>query len=104
MYDLGLGTIIYKIDQELVDLGMEGSEAYARDENGEFIVEARGPRNAKMLGYILELQRPEIWGRPRKRKTSGVVVIGERSNNCAPSIKARHWKYASRRIGEQTKA
>ena len=41
MYDLGLGTIIYKIDQELVDLGMEGSEDYARGENGEFIVEAR---------------------------------------------------------------
>jgi hypothetical protein len=95
MYDIAMGPITYN---------------YARDENGEFIVEARGPGNVKMLKFLLQLLRPEKWGKARKRKicrSGGVLVIGERpnrsENNCAASIRARQWKSASRKI-EKTKA
>jgi hypothetical protein len=101
----------YKIDQDLVALGNRGADAYARDENGEFIVEGRGgPRNEKMLKFLLQWLRPEKWGKARKReifRSGGVLVIDERPNrskkNCAASIRARQWKSASRKIGE-TKA
>jgi hypothetical protein len=108
MYDIAMGPITFKIDQDLVDLGNRGADAYARDENGEFIVEARGPGNDKMLKFLLQLLRPEKWGKARKResfRSGGVLVIGERPNrpekNCAASIKARQWKSASRKVGER---
>ena len=110
MYDIAMGPITYKIDPDLVALGNRGADVYARDENGEFIVEAWGPGNVKMLEFLLQLRRPERWAKARKRKicsTGGVLVIGERpnrsENNCAASIRARQWKSASRKIGE-TKA
>jgi hypothetical protein len=110
MYDIAMGPITYKIDQDLVELGNRGPDAYARDENGAFIVEGRGPGNVKMLKFFLQLWRPERWGKARKReifRSGGVLVIGERPNrsekNCAASIRARQWKSASRKIGE-TKA
>jgi hypothetical protein len=110
MYDIAMGPITYKIDQDLVALGNRGADAYARDENGEFIVETRGPGNVKMLEFLLQLWRPEKWGKARKReifRSGGVLVIGERPNrsekNCAASIRARQWKSALRKIGE-TKA
>lgn len=106
IYDRAVGPITYKIDQNLVDLGMRGADAYARDENGDFIVEARGPGNGKMLERFLELERPEKWGKARKRKSSrsgGVLVIGGRpkraEKKCTASIKARQWKSASRMVG-----
>jgi hypothetical protein len=107
MYDSAVGPVTYQIDQHLVDLGMEGADAYARDENGDFIEEARGPGNEKMLKFLLRLLRPEKWAKPRKRTTfrsGGVLVIGEGTcrseENCTASIKARHWKSALRRVGE----
>jgi hypothetical protein len=110
MYDLAMGPITYKIDQDLVDLGMEGADAYARDENGDFIEEARGAGNVKMLERLLELLRPEKWGKARKRKIvtrGGVLVIGEHAarpeKKSTASIKVRQWKSASRMVGE-TKA
>jgi hypothetical protein len=110
MFDLAIGPITYKVDQHLVDCGMEGADAYARDENGDFIEEARGPGNVKMQELVLQLLRPERWAKPRKRRGSrsgGVLVIGKRRNragrNCTASIKARQWKYASRKVAE-TKA
>ena len=102
MYDIAMGPITY--------IGNLGADAYARDENGEFIVEARGPGNVKMLEFLLQLLRPEKWGKARNReifRSGGVLVIGERPNrsekNCAASIRARQWKSASRKIGK-TKA
>jgi hypothetical protein len=76
MFDLAMGPITYKVDQDLVDLGMEGADAYARDENGDFIEEARGTGNVKMLERLLELLRPEKWGKARKRKIAqGVAYL-----------------------------
>jgi hypothetical protein len=109
MLDLAMGPITYKVDQDLVDLGMEGADAYARDENG-FIEEARGPGNVKMLERLLQTLRPEKWAIPRKRRSfrsGGVLVIGEGTRrsekNCTASIKARQWKSALRKVAE-TKA
>ena len=59
IYDNAVGPVTYQIDQHLMDLGMEGADAYARDENGDFIEEARGPGNEKMLKFFLRLRRPE---------------------------------------------
>jgi hypothetical protein len=108
MYDKALGPITYKIDQDLVALGNRGADAYARDENGEFIVEGRGgPINDKMLKFLLQWLRREKRGKARTReifRSGGVLVIGERPNrsekNCAASIRARQWKSALRKIGE----
>jgi len=49
------------------------------DENGNFIVEACGQPNMKMARHFLERQRPEKWGKRRKRHVphnAGVLVIG----------------------------
>ena len=92
-------------------LGNRGADAYARDENGKFIAEDRGPGNVKMLEFLLQLLRPEKWGKPRKRKSfrsGGVLVIGERPSTGPKKIapqasKPGKWKSASRMVGE-TKA
>ncbi|HEX3822420.1 MAG TPA: hypothetical protein VHW45_18965 [Candidatus Sulfotelmatobacter sp.] len=105
--EFAMGPITYKIDQDLVDLGMEGLDAYARDDNGELIEEARGPGNNKMIRFVLQTFRPEKWGKSRKRKSltrGGVLVIGEGAarseTNCTASVEARQWKSTSRRIEE----
>jgi hypothetical protein len=102
-----IGPITYKNDPDLVDLGMEGIDAYARDENGDFIVESRGPGNVKIQRRVLEILRPERWAKTRKRKTTisgGVLVMGGRpippKTNCAASIRTRQWKCASRMLEE----
>jgi hypothetical protein len=49
------------------------------DENGNFIVEACGQPNMKMVRHFLEWQRPEKWGKRRKKHVphnAGVLVIG----------------------------
>jgi len=49
------------------------------DENGSFILEACGQPNMKMARHFLEWQRPEKWGKRRKRHVphnAGVLVIG----------------------------
>ena len=87
---------------------MQGADTYARDENGNFIVEGGGPGNPKMLRLFLELVRPEKWGKARKSKivrSGGVLVIGEPAarpqNNCAASRKAKQWTSASRKVREE---
>jgi hypothetical protein len=103
--EIALGSIIYKTDPQLVHLGYQGTDAYARHENGNFIVEAFGPGNPKMQLIWLEMVRPEVWGKRRKRKiarTGGVLVLGERpkrsANSYAASIRARKWKSISRKV------
>src|ERR1700693_535099 len=49
------------------------------DENGNFILEACGQPNMKMARHFSEWQRPEKWGKRRKRHVphnTGVLVIG----------------------------
>jgi len=48
-------------------------------ENENFIVEACGQPNTKMARHFLEWQRPEKWGKRRKKHVphnAGVLVIG----------------------------
>jgi hypothetical protein len=103
--EIALGPVIYKTDPQLVHLGYQGTDAYARDENGNFIVEGFGPGNKKMQLIWLAMERPEVWGKRRKRKiarTGGVLVLGERpkrsASSYAASIKARKWKSMSRKV------
>jgi hypothetical protein len=97
--------VISKTDPFLVDLGYQGADAYAKDENGDFIVEVVGRPNPKMIRFFLELVRPETWGKNQKidiPQKGGVVVIGESTealkNNSAASSKVR--KSCSRKIRE----
>jgi hypothetical protein len=105
-YDIALGPVTYKIDRDLLDLGNQGADAYARNEAGGFIEESRGPGNVKMQKHLLQWLRPEKWGKTRKSRTlasCGVLIIDRDrprpKNNCSASIKARQWKSASRRFG-----
>ena len=78
------------------------------DENGNFIVEAFGQPNMKMARHFLEWQRPEKWGKRRKRHVphnAGVLVIGgdvtkEPEYDTTASVKARKWKSFSRKFRE----
>ena len=104
---IAMGGVIYKTDQSLVDLGCEGPDAYLRDENGNPVVETIRKPNGKMIRFLLELLRPEKWGKHRKidvPQKGGVLVIGapteKPKNNSAASIKARQWKSRSRMIRE----
>jgi len=111
LYDYAMGGEVYKKDEFLLSLGLEGDDAYAKDENGNFIVEAIRPPNHKMLLLLLQLTNPERWGKKRRKKIDalqkgGVLVIGDETtkkpeNGSAASIKARRWKSYSRRIGEE---
>jgi hypothetical protein len=105
VFRIALGAATYKLDQDLVDLGMEGADAYARDEDGNFIEEARAPGSDKMLKFLLRILRPEQWAKSRNRRSvtsGGVLMIGERTRGsekgCTASIKARQWKSAMRKI------
>jgi hypothetical protein len=102
MWQMALG-IKFKVDPSLVKLGYKGAEAYAMDENGDYIEEGVRQPNPKMMEIYLAWMRPERWGKPPKSsisRTGGVVVIGERSgrpkDDYAGSIKARQWKSLSR--------
>jgi hypothetical protein len=78
------------------------------DEDGNFIVEACGRPNMKMARHFLEWQRPEKWGKRRKRRVphnAGVLVIGgdvtkKPEYDTTASVKARKWKSFSRKFRE----
>lgn len=100
-----MGGVVYKNDEFLFSLGYEGPDAYLKDENGFPVVETVRKANRKMQLFLLELLRPETWGKPRKMdvpQKCGVLTIGDVTkkpeNSWAASIKARQWKSRSRRI------
>jgi hypothetical protein len=78
------------------------------DENGNFIVEACGQPNMTMARHFLEWQRPEKWGKRRKKhvpQNAGVLVIGgdvtkKPEYDTTASVKARKWKSFSRKFRE----
>jgi hypothetical protein len=111
LWDIAMGGEVYKTDESLLSLGYEGPDAYLRDENGNPVVETIRNPNGKMLRFLLELLRPEKWGKRRKRyvpQKGGVLIIGNTPkkpdkkpvNSSAASSKARQWKALSRRIRE----
>ena len=100
------GRVVYKIDQELVGLGLQGRDAYLRDENGNPVPETVPKPDMKAMRFWLAWHRPEKWGRHRKVKApreGGVLVIGgdvtkKPEYNTAASVRARKWKAGSRML------
>jgi hypothetical protein len=99
---------IYKTDPSLVGLGYQGSDAYAKDENGDFIVESYR-MNPKLARVLLEWYRPETYGKPRNKAvphSGGVLVVGQITKkpkpkrNTATSVRTRRWKSLSRKLSE----
>lgn len=78
------------------------------DENGNFIREACGQPNTKVMRLFLEWQLPEKYGKRRTRRVphnGGVLVIGgdvTRKPECdtTATVKARKWKSFSRKFRE----
>ena len=102
VWQMAMG-IKFKIDPSLEKRGYRGLDAYAKDENGDFIEDGVRQPNLKMMRFYLAWKRPETYGKHRKSdisRTGGVLVIGERSrkpkDGYAGSIKARQWKSVSR--------
>jgi hypothetical protein len=108
MFSIAMGPPTHKVDdQRVMNFAERHTDAYARHANGNFIIEFPGPGNVKIHERLLELLRPELWGKAQKRKIvtrSGVLVVGERrpEKSWATSIKASQWKSASRML-EETK-
>ena len=103
------GRAIYKIDQDLVGLGLEGPGAYLRDENGNPVPETVRKVDMKAMRFILEWYRPDTWGKhPRRNapREGGVLVVGDVTKkpeyyNTAASVKARKWKSGSRWLRDE---
>ena len=105
---IAFGGPVYKYDPSRLDLGCQSSDAYAKDENGDFIVVAFRPPNLKMLRFLLKRRLAEKYGKNRKidvPQTGGVLVIGmpeKRDNkpkpNTAASARTRVWKSMARMI------
>ena len=109
-WQIAFGGTVYKNDPSRLDLGCQGSDAYARDENGDFIIVAVLPPNMKMFRFLLKRRLAEKYGENRKidvPQTGGVLVIGmpqkpgnKPKPNTAASVNARKWKALSRRARE----
>jgi hypothetical protein len=99
---------MYKIDQDLVGLGLEGFDAYLKDENGKPVPETVHKEDTKAQLHVLKRFRPNTWAKRPKidaPREGGVLVIGDVTKkpkcNTAKSVRARKWKADSRRIGEE---
>jgi hypothetical protein len=110
MFDIAMGGPVYKKDERLLSLGYEGHDAYAKDENGDFIVEPVRSPNPKVQLLLLQWLRPERWGKNKKSRKinvahqGGVIVVGDvpktPKKGSAASINARKWKAYSKRVRE----
>jgi hypothetical protein len=102
------GRVVYKIDPELVGRGLQGTDAYLRDENGKPVPETIHKEDTKAQLYILKRRRPTTWGKRPKidaPREGGVLVIGDATKkpkrNTVKSVRARRWKADTRRIREE---
>jgi hypothetical protein len=100
------GRVVYKIDPELVGLGLKGPDAYLRDENGKPVPETIHKEDKKAQEHVLKERRPDTWGKRPKidaPREGGVLVIGakKRKYNTDKSVRARRWKADSRRLREE---
>ena len=102
------GRVMYKIDQDLVGLGLEGPDAYLKDENGKPVPETVHKEDTKAQLRVLKRHRPDTWGKRPKinaPREGSVLVIGDVTKkpkcNTAKSVRARKWKADSRRIREE---
>lgn len=108
VWQMAMG-IKFKTDPSLEKLGCRGVDAYAKDENGDFIEDGVRQPDTKMMLVYLAWKRPETWGKHLKSdifRTGGILVIGERparpKDDYAGSIQARQWKSVSRIIQTPT--
>jgi hypothetical protein len=101
------GRVMYKIDQDLVGLGLEGPDAYLEDENRKPVPETVHKEDTKAQLHVLKRFRPNTWAKRPKidAPREGVLVIGDATKkpkcNTAKSVRARKWKADSRRIREE---
>jgi hypothetical protein len=102
------GRVVYKIDQELAELGFQGPDAYLRDENGKPVPETIHKEDTKAQQYVLKRHRSGTWGKHPKidaPREGGVLVIGDVTKkpkyNTDKSVRARRWKADSRRLREE---
>ena len=102
------GRVVYKIDQELVRRGLQGPDAYLRDENGKPVPETVHKEDTKAKLHVLKRRHPDTWGKHPKRnapREGGVLVVGDVTKkpkyNTDASVKARKWKAGSRMIREE---
>ena len=63
---IAFGGPVYKNDPFLLDLRCKGSDAYAKDESGDFIIVGVRPPNMKMLRFLLKRQLAKKYGQNRK--------------------------------------
>jgi hypothetical protein len=102
------GRVVYKIDEELVGLGLQGPDAYLRDENGKPVPETIHKEDKKAQEHVLKERRPDTWGnRPKidAPREGGVLDIGDATKkpkcNTDKSVRARRWKADSRKLREE---
>ena len=80
-----------------------------KDEDGKVFPHASWKQQWKMIRFLLEWQRPEVWGEHRKidvPHNSGVLVVGGNrrevpkkvDRDTTASVKARKWKAGWRMI------
>ena len=77
------GRVVYKLDPELLALGCQGRDAYLIDEDGNPVPETVRKQDPKMIRWLLQRLRPEIYGNERKIDVSqrgGVLVVGRASD------------------------
>ena len=74
------GRVTYKQDLYLLQLGYPEVEAYLLDANGDRIPETKPICDPKMIRWLLEKRRPEVYGKrpsvPPQKQQGGVIVIG----------------------------
>jgi hypothetical protein len=104
----GRGRVMYKIDRGLAGLGIQGPDAYLRDENGNPVPESVRKVDNKAQQSILKRFRPETWSRQPKTdapRDDGVLIIGgvnkKPKRNTVKSVEARRWKADSTRLREE---
>lgn len=73
------GHVQYKLDPDLVAMGFTGAEAYARDENGNWIEETVPRFDAEHMRWVLKQRKPKQYGQVMKvehdHRVGGVVMV-----------------------------
>lgn len=78
------GRVIYQIDPELEGLGLTGSDAYLRDQDGKPIPERIHHQDPEVMLAVLRAWRRDTYGRHEQVDVSvrgGVMVVGFKANS-----------------------
>ena len=81
------GRVVYKIDQDLVGLGLEGPDAYLRDEDGKPVPETVRKVDKKAQLHVLKRFRPNTWAkRPKMDGRARVAYLSSVTRVRSPNI------------------